>query len=94
MANGTRITNKHEERNHVIHTTDLLSSRLETVDCRLGKLCSRSTQIYNTLFQLKLFIHSKLYSLVYFFVFSLFYKMVVGEMTYENYTTKIITEFK
>ena len=57
MANGTRITNKHEERNHVIHTTDLLSSRLETVDCRLGKLCSRSTQIYNTLFQLNRFIH-------------------------------------
>ena len=65
----------------------LLSSRLETVDCRLGKLCSRSTQIYNTLFQLKRFIHSKLYSLVYFFVFSIFYKMVEGEMTYENQET-------
>ena len=25
---------------------------------------------------------------------SIFHKMVVGEMTYENYTTKIITEFK
>ena len=75
---------------------NLLSSRLKTDGCRLGKLCS----VVDLLFYPQYFTESKLYSLVYFFVFSLFYKMMMDEMREmtceENYATKTYngTEFK
>ena len=64
------------------------SSRFEMDDCCLGKLCSRSTQFEHFLITIFL-----LFVVIFVFLILFYYKTVMDEITYEDYATKIVTEF-